>query len=131
MINRIPFQTMLQKTETNLSGRHTMLYAERDENGKIIAIKNSPTNPDQKQVTEAELVEFFSQSDEIGSYETLLTLLDTRIIRVLDDLIDVLVKKNIILFTDLPEEARMKIGERKRIRKRLQDSSELMVDDII
>ena len=108
-----------------------MLYAERDENGKIIAIKNSPTNPDQKQVTEAELVEFFSQSDEIGSYETLLTLLDTRIIRVLDDLIDVLVKKNIILFTDLPEEARMKIGERKRIRKRLQDSSELMVDDII
>lgn len=108
-----------------------MLYAERDDNGAITSITNTPSVPDQKQVTEAELIEFFSQSDQAGSYKTLLTLLDTKIIRVLDDLIDILVKKNVILFTDLPEEARQKIGERKRIRQRLQDNNQLMVDDII
>lgn len=108
-----------------------MLYAERDKNGNITAITNSPSEPDQNQVTEEELVEFFSTSGDIASYETLLTLMDTRVIRVLDDLIDLLVKKNIIIFTDLPEEARQKIGERKKVRQRLQEDSQLMVDDII
>jgi hypothetical protein len=108
-----------------------MLYAERDDKGIITAISNHPSTPDQEQVTEAELIQFFSESGDSGSYETLLSLLDTRVIRVLDDLIDLLVKKNVIMFTELPDEARQKIGERKKIRRRLQDNNQLMVDDIL
>lgn len=108
-----------------------MLYAEHDENGNIIGIRKTPSDPDQEQLTDKELIHFFSQGGDMKSYETLLTLLDTRIIRVLDDLIDLLVKKNVIMFTELPEEAREKIGERKKIRKRLQNETQLIVDDII
>jgi hypothetical protein len=108
-----------------------MLYAERNEQGEITAIRNSPEQPGQEQISDDELVAFFSQSGDIASYQTLLTLLDTRIVRVLDDLVDVLVEKNIIRFTDLPEDARKKIGDRKRIRKKMQDEIQLMVNDII
>ncbi len=108
-----------------------MLYAERDNTGKIIAIKNSPTENNQEELSEADLIEFISQSENSGTYKTLLTVLDTGIIRVLDDLVDILVSKNIIMFTDLPQEAREKIGERKRIRQQMKESNQLMVDDIL
>lgn len=108
-----------------------MLYAERDENGKVTAVRTSPSNPDQEQITDKELVNFFTESGNAASYQTLLALLDTRIIRVLDDLIDVLVEKNVIRFTDLPVDAQKKIGERKKIRKKMQSETSLMVDNIL
>ncbi len=108
-----------------------MLYASRDDQGKIIAITNSPVENNQTELTEAELIEFISHSENSGTYETLLTILDTGIIRVLDDLVDILVAKNVIMFTDLPQEAREKIAERKRIRQQMKESNELMVDDIL
>lgn len=108
-----------------------MLYAEHDVNGEIIGIKKTPSEPNQKELTDNELIYFLSQEGDTGSYETLLTLLDTRVIRVLDDLIDLLVQKNVIMFTELPDEARKKIGERKIARKRLLGETQLMVDDIL
>jgi hypothetical protein len=51
---------------------------------------------------------------------------------VLDDLIEVLVRKNVIMLTDLPEEARVKLGTRKDVRRRMQDvDPSLTVDDIL
>lgn len=108
-----------------------MLYAERDENGVIISITKNRTQDNQAEATEAEVIEFLSKSTNGSTYKTVLTLLDTGIIRVLDDLIDVLVAKNVIMFTDLPQEAREKIGERKRIRQQMQESNPIMVDDIL
>jgi hypothetical protein len=108
-----------------------MLYAERNEHGEISAIRNSPEQPGQDPITDDELVTFLSQAGDIASYQTLLTLLDSRIVRVLDDLIEVLIDKNVIRFTDLPEDARKKIGDKKRIRKKMHDEIQLMADDII
>jgi len=108
-----------------------MLYAEYDEDGIIVAVRNSPTETDQEPIAETELARFLGDHDETGSYQSILTLLDSKIIRVLDDLIDLLVKKDIIMVTDLPEEAQVKIGERKRIRLRLKETNDLTVDDIL
>lgn len=108
-----------------------MLYVERNEEGEIIAIRSDPQHPDQKPASENELIEFISNSGDTGSYQTLLTLLDTRIVRVLDDLIDVLVAKNVIRFTDLPEDARKKMRDRKDVRKKMRDDAQFMVDDIL
>lgn len=108
-----------------------MLYAERDESGTITAVRTSPETPDQEQITDEELADFINESGNAASYQMLLSLLDTRIIRVLDDLIDVLVDKNVIRFTDLPIDAQNKIGERKKIRRKMQSENNLMVDDIL
>jgi len=52
------------------------------------------------------------------------------IIRLLEDLIDLLIQKNVIFFTELPEQAQERIKERKRLRETL-NPQELMVDDIL
>lgn len=45
--------------------------------------------------------------------------LDQDLIRVLEDLIDVLIHKNLLRITDLPPEAQSKLLTRKRVRKQL------------
>ena len=77
-----------------------------------------------------EVLEFLGREKNIDSWVQLLSLSDVSIIRVLEDLIDVLVKKNIIMMTDLPEEARDKLKERKSVRKKM-DNGQLVVDDIL
>ena len=108
-----------------------MLYAERDPDGHIVAVSNTPTSTDQNQISETELAEFLSESTDIASFERLLNLLDTSTIRVLEDLIDLMIRKNLIMFSELPLQAQRKLGERKLIRKQMQKSHPLIVEDDI
>jgi hypothetical protein len=48
---------------------------------------------------------------------------------VLEDLINTLIDKEVILFTDLPDAAREKLANREKIRGRLSDLDNLMGDD--
>lgn len=45
--------------------------------------------------------------------------LDASLVRVLEDLVDVLIGRNIICITDLPSEAQQKLFERKHFRERV------------
>ena len=109
-----------------------MLYIERDNNGKIIALNNKPESSpgERKTIMDEEILEFINRTVDTDPWVQLLTLSDVGIIRILEDLIDLLIRKNIILFTDLPEEAQTKIRERKQVRKKI-DPNHLMVDDIL
>jgi hypothetical protein len=111
-----------------------MFYAERDQAGTIIAIKRYPggDNVDQKPLSEQEVEAFLASEFGRTSYEVMLRAADQKMIRVLDDLIDVLVRKNIIMLTDLPDEAREKLGSRQEVRRRMHDEGDdLTVDDIL
>ena len=109
-----------------------MLYVERDDNGNIIALNNTPLSDadEQKSIMDEEILEFLNKSVKTDPWVQLLSLSDIGIIRILEDLIDLLIRKNIILLTELPEEAQAKIRERKRVRKKI-GPDHLMVDDIL
>jgi hypothetical protein len=109
-----------------------MLYIERNDNGTITAIHQTPTDKatEQKTLLDEEVIAFLGKDSELDSWIQLLSLSDISIIRVIEDLIDVLVKKNVIMLTDLPEEARDKLKERKRVRKKMENDA-IIVDDII
>jgi hypothetical protein len=98
-----------------------MLYVERDDKGDIVAVRRQ--EPGEKggeklSLLNSEVLAFLSQSDtEVNSLAQILALTDESIIRVLEDLIDLLIKKNIILFTELPEQAQEKIRGRKQARE--------------
>lgn len=47
------------------------------------------------------------------------SLLDAEFVRVLEDLIDTMVTKNLIAITDLPEQAQAKLNARKNLRDRM------------
>lgn len=109
-----------------------MLYIERAQDGTIKAIHQNPTKgaAEQKTLMDEEILHFLSRDGKLDSWIQLLSLSDVSIIRVIEDLIDVLVKKNVIMLTDLPEEARDKLRERKKVRKKI-DNGHLIVEDIL
>lgn len=54
---------------------------------------------------------------------------DADLARVLEDLIDVLITRGVIQFTDLPEAAQAKLLERRQTRASLPHRLELLSDD--
>jgi hypothetical protein len=109
-----------------------MLYIERDEAGNIIALhkKLEPGADEQKSIMDEEILAFLNKNVDTDPWVQLLSLSDIGIIRILEDLIDLLIRKNVILLTELPEEAQKKIRERKRVREKIGPDN-LMVDDIL
>ena len=76
------------------------------------------------------MLAFLRASGELDALAQLLALSDNAIVRVLEDLIDLLIDKKLILFTELPAAAQEKLSGRKRIRQQL-GSGDLMVDDVL
>jgi hypothetical protein len=109
-----------------------MLFIERDADGVINAIRQGQMKPglEPASLLDEEVLTFFKSSGELELLSQLLAHSDVSIIRVLEDLIDLLIDRKIILFTDLPKEAQEKIQSRKKLRTKI-GSDDLMVDDIL
>ena len=54
---------------------------------------------------------------------------DLEFVRVLEDLIDVLIEKRVIMLTDLPPAARRKLSLRSNLRDRLSDLTDIVGDN--
>ena len=109
-----------------------MLYVERDKDGKIIGLRNNPTAEanEKKSVTDEEVLNFLNKKVGDDSFLHLLSLSDVGVIRILEDLVELLINKKILLWTDLPTAAQEKIKERKILRSKIS-SQDIMVDDIL
>ncbi len=109
-----------------------MPYIERSADGKIIGLRTvaAPGSAEEKSITDEEVLDFLKDNLDNKFLKSLLAHSDAGLIRLLEDLIDLLTKKNIILFTELPEKAQAKIIEREQIRERIS-SQDIIVDDII
>jgi hypothetical protein len=88
-----------------------MPYAERDAQGRLVALHRSPAPGAAEWLdpADAEVVAFMAAGATQDDYRAL----DAGFIRVLEDLIDVLLARGLIAVTDLPPEARRKLGARK------------------
>lgn len=98
-----------------------MPYVSRTPEGKIAAVYDQPGPGAEEKITleSHELLEFLSQ-DGLKEYARhLLEKTDQSVIRVLEDLIDVLLAKNIISFSDLPAPAQEKLLSRHEVRDEL------------
>ena len=109
-----------------------MLYVERDRTGKIIAVRRDADRPgmEHKPAVDVEILEFLDYGGNDSSVFQILTAMDTGVVRVLEDLIDLLVRKNIIMFTEFPEEAQKKLSIRRQIRENIGKDS-IIVGDIV
>ena len=61
--------------------------------------------------------------------DSVLSQTDTSLVRVLEDLIDVLITRGVIQFTDLPEAAKAKLLERRETRASLDNRLQLLPTD--
>lgn len=107
-----------------------MLYIERNELGEITAIKRDTGEPGQESTAASggDILEFLAVNASKDSMLELLATMDSGIIRIVEDLIDILINKNLIMFSELPREAQEKIFYRKQIRQRIKNQT-IIVDD--
>ncbi|MCE2746889.1 MAG: hypothetical protein LW710_13415 [Burkholderiales bacterium] len=106
--------------------KHTTFYVTRAANGSIESVSRH-AQPGTEPIDEghADMKSFFNaQTPQLGFDSA-----DAEFVRVIEDLIDILLAKNIILHTDLPEAAQKKLMFRKGLRQRLHNSLNLLDDD--
>ncbi len=111
-----------------------MPYVQRNQQGEIVALTAEPIRPDDQQLglDSPEVLQFLagsnSMSDKNKQYFELLAQ-DLQQIRILEDLIDLLTAKGVILFSELPSAAQQKILNKKNTREQLDQSNDIIVQD--
>lgn len=104
-----------------------MPYVKRGEDGRIVAVSDAPsgTTDEEIEATSAELQTFVQslvgQGDVFGNS-------DMKLIRAIEDVIDLLIAKNVICITELPVAVQSKLMERRSLRHSL-NSLKLFGDD--
>ncbi len=94
-----------------------MSYVKRDESGRIITVNLEPSEGfEEVPPNSPELIEFINR---MGLEQSTLQQSDMRLVRVLEDLIDLLIDRDVIRFTDLPVPAQEKLMERRSMRQSL------------
>ena len=108
-----------------------MLYVKRDTDGSIISITRQATSDSDEvvQANDEEVIEFIFSNSSTELSKNYLSHTDAEMIRIVEDLVELLIGKNLIMLTDLPEAAQDKILARKQIRSKFNPETHLLVDD--
>jgi len=93
-----------------------VVYLRRNDAGHVIAVSLAADSHHSEAcpADHAEVVAFLRQLGA-GGHQALVES-DLDFVRVLEDVIDLLVRREILRFTDLPESAQSKLQERRRLR---------------
>lgn len=95
-------------------GLSLMAFVQRGGGGEITAVSREPQAGFEELADDhPELQKFLLEVGQISD----LARTDLEFVRVLEDLLDLLMAKNILLFTELPEQAQAKILERQALRR--------------
>lgn len=97
------------------------MFVKRDASGKIVGLSDIRTMEFDEIADEQsdELLDFLkAENQDIKQTIDRLNTSDIELIRVLDDLIELLINKKIIKFTDLPNEAQEKLMMRQTLRQK-------------
>lgn len=98
-----------------------MPFVQRDSNKNIILVSAEETDLAQEflEADNPELVAFLNSLMGLDPEALELAKSDAEISRVFEDLIDILINKGIVQFTDLPVPAQQKLVNRQSLRKRV------------
>ena len=106
-----------------------MPFVSRNEQGAITGVFNKPTPiaREQLDLDDTELRRYLEGSESSAPHDALAAS-DREMGRIVEDLIDVLIAKNVINFTDFPLEAQRKMLRRQKLRRGLSTLKNLVGD---
>jgi hypothetical protein len=99
-----------------------MVYVQRDSAGKLLRISETsfPEMTGDEPLSTEDVSIWLRAQQELHSRLEILHRSDLATIRVLEDLVNLLVEKNVITYQELPETARKKLDERALVRADLE-----------
>lgn len=106
-----------------------MPFVKRNAQGEIIAVSQQSGGEFCEQVSEQEVLASGFLARIAGGDDLELLGSDLRLVRVVEDLVELLVDKGVILFTELPAEAQRKVLQRQDLRSRRSQALDLLGDD--
>ncbi len=103
-----------------------MIYVKRNENNQIMEVSLS-TQDDftEASIFDAEIKDFCQENSNTKSVQNIILELDLGMARIAEDLIDTLIEKKTLLFTDLPEAVQNKLNFKKMLRDQLNNPEKI------
>ncbi len=110
-----------------------MIYVERNPKGHITNVElTSGINREEISVGDSELIEFIKQSPSCEELTNLiLHRLDLDMVRVIEDLLDIMIERDLIRFTDLPLPVQEKLMFKRKIRTLSNEKTLLQEEEIL
>lgn len=101
-----------------------MLYVLRDDNHQVCAVSDKPLSNEWEQAAmdDESLKLFLQNNPQIST--GIMESSDADFIRVLEDVIDLLIDKQIIQFTEFPDVVQAKLLNRRRYRESLRSNTD-------
>jgi hypothetical protein len=109
-----------------------MPYILRNKEGQIKSFHQEQPSPEAELMVPEnyqEIIDFLKIANSIDELQQVLSSSDAGIVRVLEDVIDLLCKNHAITFTDLPASAQKKLTIRKKIRAEISGIENLITDE--
>lgn len=108
-----------------------MPYIKRNDDHSIHSIAQHKDNDHQEYLaaTASDVVNFLSNQKEVDLSKHALAESDKEIARITEDLINLLISKNVILFTELPDAVQQKLLGREKLRSSLNGVMDNFLDD--
>ncbi len=105
-----------------------MPFVKRNKHGAVIAVSQEKSRKFVEELPDDDL-ELGGFLSGVGGNSVSLSATDQDFVRVLEDVVELLIAKGVILFTDLPDSAQQKIMRRQQLRTELGDKLDLLGDD--
>jgi hypothetical protein len=98
-----------------------MYYAKRDADGQVVSLhRDAQPGSEALSSGHPDVLRFLGLQN---NPEETFAHMDASLVRVLEDLIDALIRRNVLCITDLPMEAQLKLFDRKHFREGHQSHS--------
>ncbi|MES9845546.1 MAG: tryptophan synthase subunit beta like protein [Candidatus Sedimenticola sp. PURPLELP] len=107
-----------------------MPFIQRDPSGKITALFDAPQPGADEELPPShdDVLAFLLTDQNEDETKAYLSKTDAEMVRVVEDLIDLLISRNVILLTDLPLVAQKKLIARKQLRSNFQTENPVLID---
>lgn len=108
-----------------------MPYVTRNSAGLVIELSSIPIgdSPDWLEASHPDVQRFLQQNKILEQVKSALVNTDLDMVRIIEDLVDLLMIKDVFIFTELPQPVQDKLCSRKRLRKELHSLENLIGDD--
>jgi len=102
----------------NKSEDSEMLYVERNKDGEVVGISKDEDNLHLEALVDdhPEVLNFMEKIAKSINIKQSLAVSDDEMVRVIDDLIGLLVEKQVFVFTELPSAVQAKLSVRNKMR---------------
>ncbi len=108
-----------------------MPYVTRNNKGEIVTIHQNKNDENAQwlEQNDSEITVFINNTVSPNKVKKALTGSDNEMARVIEDLVDLLMEKQIFVYTELPEAVQAKLNVRKQLRQDMSSLENLIDED--